>query len=101
MRRLETQSFASGALIVFLHVILRSNLLLTETDKAHVWQLAFVEFLLFSLFSSVAIACDGLFMSKTADLLIVGSGLGVSLPMLDRLVRWINDLGFFSLVCKT
>lgn len=40
-------------------------------------------------------------MSKTTDPRISVEGLGLLGSMSDRLVRWINDTGFFAIIYKT
>lgn len=48
-----------------------------------------------------AAAGNCVFISKTGDSRIVLDPPGVFGPIPDRLSRWIVDLGFFSIVCKT
>lgn len=73
----------------------------SEADKAHLWQPAFVEFLLFSLISFIAVALSGIFMSKTTDPKIVVEGLSLLVSKLYCLARWNNDLAFFAIMSKT
>lgn len=54
-----------------------------------------------ALVSLVATACDGVFMSKTADLCTVAHSLRVLVPMFDRLVSWTDNLGSWPFVRKT
>lgn len=69
-----------------------------EADKAHKWRTVITQLLTFALVSLVAAACDCVFMSKTADFRIVVDGLGVLVPIPERLDRWIADAGIFSIV---
>lgn len=56
---------------------------------------------LLSLVLSVVSACDGVFMSRTAVPHIVAHGLVVLVLRPDRMVRWIDHLGFLAIVLKT
>lgn len=72
----------------------------SEADKAHIWQKSITKFLLFSIDSLVAVARDGVFLSKTADPHIVVDGLGVMEARPDCLARWIDELSSFPIVLK-
>lgn len=50
--------------------------------------------------SFVVSACDGSFMSKTANLRIVADGSRLLVPMRDLLARCFTDLGFFLVICR-
>lgn len=71
-----------------------------EADKACIWRIGIIEFQSFALVSFVSTTRDGFLMSNTADQPIFPNGLGVLMPMSDRLARWIGSLGFFPIVCE-
>lgn len=60
-----------------------------------------MELLDFAADSLVPAASHGSFMSKTADLRIVADGLGMLVPMLDRLAPWIDDSRFSLIISRT
>lgn len=72
-----------------------------EDDKAHIWRISIMEFLVFALVSFVTAASDCFFMSKTAYLHIVADGLVMLVQMSDGLAHYTDDLDFFPIVCKT
>lgn len=76
-------------------------LCVSEADKAHTWQIPITEFLVFVPVSLVAAARDDVLMSNIANDRIVAERLGVLVPTADSSARWINDLGFFPIFCKT
>lgn len=69
-----------------------------DAEKAHVWKIAITKCFVFVLASFVAAARDSFFMSKNADQCIVSDGLGMLVPMPDRMASWTDDLGFSSIV---
>lgn len=73
----------------------------SKADKGHRWWIAVTEFLVFVLAFFVAVACDVFFMSKTTDRRIVARGLTLLVSTPYRLARWIDHLGFSTVVCKT
>lgn len=72
----------------------------SKADKVHILKTATTDFLVFALGSIVAAACNGVFMSREPDLRNPLHGLDVLVPMTDCLVRCMDDLGFFRIVCK-
>lgn len=72
----------------------------SDADKAHVWQIAFIEFFVFALPSFVLKAPNGAFMSKHADPPIVVNSLTGLKPMPGRLAHLIDHLGISSIICK-
>lgn len=54
----------------------------------------------FAIFSFVATTANRVLMSRTTDPRIVADGLGVLIPMPDRLVCSIDDLGLFPINYK-
>lgn len=50
--------------------------------------------------SSIVVAQDGVFLSKSADQRIITGRSGVLLLIPDRLARWIDDLEFLSILHK-
>lgn len=73
----------------------------SEADKKHILYIAIMELLFFALDSFVFAARDGVSMSRTADPRITSNGLGVLVPMSDRLAPCIDDLPLFKIVHKT
>lgn len=79
----------------------KSVMIGSEADNAHVWQIAINKFLVFAMVSFVAAAQDSACMPKTDDERIVVGGLGMLVRMLERPIRWFEDLGFFSISRQT
>lgn len=73
----------------------------SEANKARIWLIKITYYLVFTPVSFVAAACGGVFMSNTGDPRIVGDGLGVFVPMRNGFPRWIDNLGFFPIICNT
>lgn len=73
----------------------------SEADKENVWGIVITEILVFTLVSFFAAACNSVFMSKTAEPRTFGDGLGASIPLPERLSRWIDDVVLFPIVHKT
>lgn len=46
----------------------------SEADRAHIWRIAILDFLVFALVSFLATGGDGVFMSRRADSSIVADG---------------------------
>lgn len=67
-----------------------------KAEKAHIWQIAIMEFLDFALESFIAAARNVVFIVATADPPTAAVRLVVLVRILDRLARWIDDLGFIS-----
>lgn len=67
--------FAVVTVAIRFDVLLWSNAAWSEADKAHVWRIVIMEFLVFGLVYFVTGAWDGVFMSNAADLHIVANGL--------------------------
>lgn len=74
-----------------------SGLLLHSSTgyKGLLWQISTKKFLVPALISFVAVFHKYVLNARTADQRIIAEGLGVLLPMLARLARWITDIGFF------
>lgn len=66
----------------------------SEAVEVHTWRIKITEFPVFPLISFVANACEYVFMSKTTDPCIVMEGFGVLVPIPERPVRCITDLGY-------
>lgn len=73
----------------------------SEAEKAQVWRISITYLLVFVLVSFVSGVRYGVILSKTADLPMVSVGLGVLVPIIDRLAGWIINLNFFPIICKT
>lgn len=79
-----------------------SGLLLlgTKAEKADLWRITITELQVFVLIWFIAAAREGIFRLKKAGLGIVAEGLGLLIPMPDRLARYITDFGFFGIIYK-
>lgn len=73
----------------------------SEADKAHIWRIANTDSLGFVFLLFISASCNGFFMSKTADPRIAADGLVVLMPMLDRLTRGTDYVGFLVVIFQT
>lgn len=88
---------------VFVYFVYCSNLALhsSEADKVHMWWITITKCFVFVAVSFVAAVRSGVAMSKNTDLRIVVNGLGLLVPIPDRLAGSIYDFGFFVIISKT
>lgn len=73
----------------------------SEADKESLWWIANKEILMFTVVSHVAAVCDGVCISKGADLQILVDGLCLLVPMQHHLACWIDDFSIFAIVKRT
>lgn len=72
-----------------------------EAEKIHMGQTAVAKPLVFVLVLFVIPAPDDVSLISTAGFCIIANGLGALVPTPDRLTRWIDNLHFFPIGCKT
>lgn len=75
--------------------------LVVESDEAYLWYNMTTGIFRFALVWLRTANGDGFSMLKTTGSQIVADGLGDLLPVLHRLAFWTEQLGFFSIICKT
>lgn len=76
-------------------------LLGSNYDQTDIWRIAITELLVPIVVSFVAAAHEGVFISKTADPRIAEEEFDVFVPLSERSVRWVEDLGFLAIFKDT
>lgn len=75
--------------------------LASGSDQAHIWRIAINAFLVSVVISYVAAAHDGLFISRTFNPRIAEEWLAVVVPLVERSVRLIEQLGLLVVIIKS